>query len=249
MGRYDDGSTLVVAREQAVKMSVEGEGGGSRRPQFPQDARLRAVGLCAVILLHFFLGILLVSALKAKLDIVSPPALLTKIIEPDRPKEQAPVLPALKILAPPAPFMPLPEIKTLQPPPPNAITIFSNVVAALPQPAAKEGGALAAGDRQLTAKGDAAGHVAPRMVSEDSCVPLYPPASRRLGQKGTTKLLLLIDLDGKVVSGKISQSSGYAWLDDAALAAITACAFVPGSFNGKPERVWHIVPYTFSLDR
>jgi TonB family protein len=60
--------------------------------------------------------------------------------------------------------------------------------------------------------------------------------------------MVLVDVDGKVVQSKISQSSGHPWLDEAALSAISACAFVPGTVNGHPERVWHIVPYTFSLE-
>lgn len=230
-------------------MSVQGEGGRSRRPQLPRDGARRAAGLGVVILLHVVLGVALVSALESKLVPVAAKPLLAKIIEADRPKEQKPVMPALKMMAPPPPFIPLPEIKTFQPPPANAITVFSNVFAAATQPAAAEAGSRPAGDKWIAATGEAAGHVAPRMRSEESCIPLYPPASRRLGQQGTTKILLLIDVDGKVISAKISQSSGYGWLDDAALAALAACAFVPGSFNGKAERVWHIVPYTFSLDR
>lgn len=248
MGRHDEGPDRVILLDRSFRMSVPGEGGALRRPQLPRDLSRRAGGLCAVILVHIALGIGLLAALDSKVDIVSSQPLLAKLIEPEKPREQLPLMPALKMLAPPPPFIPIPEIKTFQPPPPNAIAVFSNIVAAASQSAGAEAGSKAAGDKRVAATGEATGHVAPRMVSEESCIPLYPPASRRLGQRGTTKVLLLIDVDGKVVSGKISQSSGYAWLDDAALAALASCAFLPGSYNGKPERVWHIVPYTFSLE-
>jgi protein TonB len=202
-----------------------------------------ALSLAVVAVVHVGLFYALMSGSHRGIKTEPPPPLMIRIIKEAKPQQAPALLAQPRVVVPPPPFVPPPEIRVRGPAVPNAITTVPTEAPVAPKPIGQT-----KGDGQAEGKADQ-GHVAPRMVSEEACRPIYPPASRRLGQKGTTRVLVLVDVDGKVVQSKIAQSSGHPWLDDAALAAMSACGFVPGTVDGKPERAWHIVPYTFSLEQ
>jgi periplasmic protein TonB len=53
-------------------------------------------------------------------------------------------------------------------------------------------------------------------------IPPYPPLENKLGHQGTVTLQLSISSDGSVTSATVTQSSGFAELDQAAIAWVTA---------------------------
>lgn len=77
--------------------------------------------------------------------------------------------------------------------------------------------------------------------------PGYPDLSRRLGEKGTVTLEILVKANGTVGEVKIKESSGYKRLDKAAVNAIKRWRFVPASQAGAPIDYWYEIPFEFGL--
>lgn len=76
--------------------------------------------------------------------------------------------------------------------------------------------------------------------------PAWPTGALEAKQGGTTTLALLIGADGKVERSKITKSSGYQELDEAARIGIAKCAFNPGKMDGKPTSAWMQVQYVWT---
>ena len=68
--------------------------------------------------------------------------------------------------------------------------------------------------------------------------PAYPPLSRRLGEEGEIKFLLLVSENGEVQSAKIEKTSGFARLDKAASDWVSKQIFPRG---GSPERKYTVI--------
>lgn len=76
----------------------------------------------------------------------------------------------------------------------------------------------------------------------------YPRAAIALRREGTVMVVAEIDPDGKVGDVSITESSGYAVLDDAAAAHVRARLFEPARDGGTPIRVRAHIPVTFELE-
>jgi TonB family protein len=76
---------------------------------------------------------------------------------------------------------------------------------------------------------------------------MYPLASRRNDETGTSTLRLTIAATGQVVDGVISRSSGFHALDAAALAAMRECGYRPASRNGIPIESTTMQQYIWTL--
>lgn len=63
----------------------------------------------------------------------------------------------------------------------------------------------------------------------------YPMSAQRLGHEGTVQLKLFITERGTVDRVRLSKSSGYADLDDAAQAYAAGLTFHPATVNGVPQ--------------
>lgn len=77
--------------------------------------------------------------------------------------------------------------------------------------------------------------------------PAYPATARRFGQQGTVWLRVRVLPDGSPAEVQLRQSSGFAWLDEAALSAVRHWRFVPATQEGQAVAAWVQVPLTFSL--
>ena len=77
--------------------------------------------------------------------------------------------------------------------------------------------------------------------------PRYPIESRRKREQGTVVLTLTLGIDGAVDSIAISQSSGFARLDEAARDAVRKWRWSPVVRNGQPMRVKGVVEIPFVL--
>ncbi|WP_280154481.1 energy transducer TonB [Piscinibacter sp. XHJ-5] len=77
----------------------------------------------------------------------------------------------------------------------------------------------------------------------------YPRASRRAGEAGRVIVRVYIDEAGVPRQLLISKSSGFARLDDAALAAVRAARFRPYTENGQPTAGWASIPLAFDLEK
>lgn len=85
------------------------------------------------------------------------------------------------------------------------------------------------------------------VVCPERTAPAYPAISRRLGEEGTVVLHVELDQTGAVVHASVKSSSGFARLDEAALAAVRNWRCQPAQRNGQPVRATALQPFKFVL--
>lgn len=160
-----------------------------------------------------------------------PPTPRPQPIKRDAPKPQ-PVIAAAPNPAPAAFVVPAPPEPPLVPPvPPEPLL----AVAAAPAPPAPP----------------PAPKVIPASAVQyiDAPVLVYPRASTRFGESGHVMVRVYIDTDGLPRNVQVSQSSGFARLDDAAVAAVKQARFKPYTENGLPMAGWAFIPLSFELEK
>jgi protein TonB len=77
--------------------------------------------------------------------------------------------------------------------------------------------------------------------------PVYPQASRSLGEQGQVRLRVHVNTDGTVLELAVAQSSGHERLDKAALSAVRAWRFQPAQRQAQQADAWVLVPISFAL--
>ncbi len=96
----------------------------------------------------------------------------------------------------------------------------------------------------------AGGDTLPRLdASYPNRQPPYPDAAQINGEQGTTLVDVLVRPSGKPVRAKVSQSSGYADLDTAAVQGVLNWRFVPAMRDGDTVSDWTTVKVVFQLPR
>ncbi|MBL8423926.1 MAG: energy transducer TonB [Candidatus Accumulibacter phosphatis] len=78
--------------------------------------------------------------------------------------------------------------------------------------------------------------------------PVYPVASRRLGEEGRVLLRVRVSAQGLPAEVDVKQSSGFPRLDEAARAAVERWRFVPARRGTEAVEASVLVPLQFSLD-
>jgi protein TonB len=99
----------------------------------------------------------------------------------------------------------------------------------------------------MSASAAFAGEV-PASFDAKSCKAEYPKASLMNEEQGTVSMAFLVSAGGDVKDSKVEKSSGFKNLDKAAIKAISACKFKPGSKDGAPAETWTKVDYAWKLD-
>lgn len=150
-----------------------------------------------------------------------PPPPKQKIVEKAKPRQ---ILAAAPVVAPADYVVP--------PPPPQPTPALAAPVApvAPPRPAG-----------QITLTGELS------VACPERTPPGYPPLSRRMGEEGTVVLRVELDEQGKVCSARVSGSSGFTRLDDAALTAVRTWRCTPAQRDGQPVRAVALQPFKFIL--
>ena len=77
----------------------------------------------------------------------------------------------------------------------------------------------------------------------------YPRAARRAGETGRVIVRVYIDESGMPRNVQVNRTSGFARLDEAALAAVQKARFRPYTENGRPTAGWALIPLTFDLEK
>jgi protein TonB len=77
--------------------------------------------------------------------------------------------------------------------------------------------------------------------------PIYPPASRRAGEQGTVRLKVLVDTNGRASNVQVTQGSGFARLDQAAMEAVRKWRFVAATDGTNKIQAYTQVAVTFKL--
>lgn len=78
--------------------------------------------------------------------------------------------------------------------------------------------------------------------------PGYPEVARQQGYEGVVLVQAEILADGRVGKAVISKSSGYAILDQTAIKAVLAWKFEPAKKSGIPYKTWAELPIKFVLN-
>jgi len=156
--------------------------------------------------------------------------LMVRLIEPELKKELPPAPPK----APQRPVKP-PPIMTAAPETPAPTAAF----AVAPQPPAPAVIEAAPAPVVTGARFDADYLSNPK--------PVYPTASRRLGEEGKVMLRVRVSAAGAPLAVDIKQSSGFARLDEAAKTAVERWRFVPAKRGAEAVESWVAVPIVFSL--
>jgi protein TonB len=78
--------------------------------------------------------------------------------------------------------------------------------------------------------------------------PEYPRLSRRNAESGRVLVRVFIDVAGAPREVQLAMPSGFARLDEAALAAVRKARFKPYTENGLPTEGWTTIPINFELE-
>ena len=152
------------------------------------------------------------------------------------PARALPPPPTAKIPPPSLPTLPLvaPEAATAPPP-------IASVMPASPAPIAPvESPPAPASSMSRTIPPSAIQYIVPP-------APVYPRISARMRESGRAVVRVFIDEDGVPRALQLAMSTGFARLDDAALAAVRNCRFSPWLENGAAVAAWANIPIDFEL--
>ena len=215
------------------------------------DHLSKFAGLLLVLALH---GALLYGAWSYKL--ISPPqeavTLFVNLINPPPKKEEPPPEPPkplpqkVRLVKPQPVIQPKPEPILVS----NAhITSVTETVAPTPPP---EPIKQAVSEPAVEAAPESP---APINLSSDlsvSCpqrsMPNYPAISKRTSEQGSVVLRVELDETGRIVSARVSTSSGHKRLDEAGLAAVKSWQCNPSTRNGVAVRAVALQPFDFILE-
>ncbi len=100
----------------------------------------------------------------------------------------------------------------------------------------------------LAVGGGAMAAEVPASFDAKNCRAEYPKASLMNEEQGTVSMSFLVAADGSVKDSKLDKTSGFKNLDKAAMKAISACKFKPGTKDGAPAETWTKVDYAWKLD-
>lgn len=215
-----------------------------------ESSSKRLTGITTVILLHVFVGFLVVSGIGKRLvDKIKNPV-ETKIIEevkPPPPQDLPPPPPPPEIKSPPPPFIPPPEVvvqNTPQQTPVSNSTQVAPPTAAPVRPTAPPTPAAPVESKPAPPART------PAVLSVGECPkPEYPKNSARNEEEGTVVIRFFVGADNKVIKSEIEKSSGFRDLDKAAVAQLSACnKFRAGTENGKAVESWARVAYEWKIE-
>jgi periplasmic protein TonB len=228
-------------------------------PSPPTSRRNLAIAGGVVVFHVAALWALQTGLLRRAVEVIVPVAVLSDLITPPAPKVEAP--PPPQVQPPPPPPAPQPVVprKRVAPPPapklaaapelPPAPDAPTGVVE--PQPAPPPVTAPVAVAPAPPAPPPPPPKVELPSSSADylqNPKPVYPAASKRLGEQGKVVVRVQIGVDGTALATELKTSSGYERLDRAAVETVRKWRYVPGKRAGVPEAMWFDVPIHYVLE-
>ena len=209
---------------------------------YSADGSRRTAVFTAIVGFHFGMFLLIASSLLPPLsDVAREPKPPDITLLPPKPEPWEPVVPRL-----PDPItelnFPVPEPKFLLPDfrPEQAVETLPTRDAGL------------AGDDGVADTG-AVAIVAPRLrMQGDRLAALinacYPAGARRAVEEGRVIVRVLVGSDGKVLSWRIQQGTGFPRLDEAVRCIIERLGIEPGRRDGRAVEAEALLPIVFRLD-
>lgn len=202
-----------------------------------QLAPRRFGGLVLVTAVHIGFGALLILGMKGG-EIMEKMEDLVATVEQQQVEAKPPPPPPPDVVKPPPPFVPPPDISIAMDTAPATNAIVASSTPPPPKPAAPT--APPAPPAPPPTK------LEPIMSTRTK--PPYPTISQRLGEQGTTEMIVTISTEGRVTAAEVTKSSGSKRLDDAAVQHVTArWRWNPPTQEGKPVEARQIVRVEWSL--
>lgn len=188
----------------------------------------RLGGASVVVIVQLAVGALLVlgmtsGAIEKKLED------LQATVQEQQVEEKAPPPPPPDVVKPPPPFVPPPDIAiAVEAPASNTNTITASSTPPPPRPAAPPAPPPPPPPPPTKAEPIARTHTKPP----------YPAISQRMGEQGTTEMMVVVGPDGVPAQVEVTKSSGSQRLDNAAVEHVKArWRWVPPTSEGKPVSV------------
>ena len=216
---------------------------GGNRPPLLCIPRERLGGLAIVLVAHLLLGTALVYAMHRTVKPHVETEISVQLIAP--PKPEPVVAPMPRPMAKNIGAVTIPRVDSAPPLVAEQIVPLFNT----PQPAPviqaepEKNAALPA----TSASGTADSNPLVDASAAGNAKPLYPRASKALGEQGVVVLEVFVTADGAVGDIRVNHSSGFDRLDDSALHAVRQWHFIPARQGGKPVAMWYKQPITFDL--
>ena len=188
----------------------------------------RLGGASVVVIVQVAVGALLIlgmasGAIEEKLED------LQATVQEQQVEEKAPPPPPPDVVKPPPPFVPPPDIAiAVEAPPASTNTITASSTPPPPRPAAPPAPPAPPPPPPTKAEPIARTHTKPP----------YPAISQRMGEQGTTEMMVVVGPQGAPTSIEITKSSGSKRLDHAALEHVRSLwRWVPPTSGGQPVSV------------
>ena len=226
------------------------------RPALPRLGRLGAIAGLHLLLVW---ALLQTQGVRQVLHEARP--LMVALLADVRPALPEPVLPtpARAKPLPALPVLPPPEITvaSANPAPPPLPVVLTPVPPPMPAPAAAPVAAVVVPTpalRLVAPPPPVMAPAEPRPVGAGAIRYRLPPAievpmaSRRLGESGTVLLRVVVDVNGLPRQISLHRSSGFARLDDQALAAMRSARFQPLVEGGSAFEWLVIAPLQYDID-
>jgi protein TonB len=208
----------------------------------PTQARQRRVAIATLLAVHVLAVIGLVDASRLREVVVDAKPLFLAVVDapaPAAPPKPLPPPPSARIPPPPQPTLPLiaPDptpapaqlVAQALPPPPSAAPAAPVEVPPAPAPSLPR-----------TIPPSAIQYIVPP-------APVYSRISAKMRESGKAVVRVFIDEGGLPRNVQLASSTGFARLDDAALAAVRNCRFKPYLENGLAVAAWASIPIEFEL--
>ena len=84
-------------------------------------------------------------------------------------------------------------------------------------------------------------------MSRPHVQPPYPSTAEVNGEQGTVEITLYVHRTGHVTRVRVSQSSGYPDLDNAAVEGVMGWHFLPARVKGRKVSAWKTIRIVFQL--
>lgn len=209
----------------------------------------RLFSIAVVVAVHVALGALLVMQSRQVVQLPDEPlhVSLMEEVADQNPPEPPPPPPTPQMTPPPAPQLSLPMIPIAAVVPPNART-----VAASPQPPAPPvveatpGPPTPATPPVKATAGPPPDYAATLMMHLQRAKK-YPVGAKNLRQQGVAYVRFSINRAGDVLSAKLERSSGFAMLDEEAVALFARATPLPALPDEMPSPMEMVIPIDFNL--
>lgn len=211
----------------------------------PEQARQRRVVIATMLLAHGLAVAGLVNASRLRDAVVDAKPIFLAVLDtpaPTAPPRPLPLPPTAQV--PPPPQLTLPPIVPDQAPTP--IVVQAPPPPALPAPIASV---------EAPPTPTPASSIAPKTIPAAAVqylvapAPVYSRISARMRESGKAVVRVFIDDAGLPRNVQLALSTGFARLDDAALAAIRNCRFKPYLEDGHAVAGWATIPIEFELPK